>query len=71
MLQGQIARFGVRCDQQFPSVSHHLIVYKMRVVRAVCVGGKLGSIKKSLCTLCILARKEGGMRFSGVHGAKV
>lgn len=27
--------------------------------------------KKSLCTLCILARKEGGIRFSGVHGANV
>ena len=40
-------------------------------MRAVSVGGKLESIKKkkSLCTLCILARKEGGIRFSGVHGA--
>lgn len=47
MLQGQIARFGVRWDQQFPSVSHHLIVYKMRVVRAVSVRGKLESIKKT------------------------
>ena len=51
MLHRQIARFGVRWDQQFSSVSHHLILCKRRVVRAVSVGGKLESIKKKKISL--------------------
>lgn len=47
MLQWQISGFGVRWDQHFPSVNHHLFMYKMRVVRDASVRGKLESIKET------------------------